>query len=472
MKPISASDILRQVSPRKTIGSSFFNANRFGHLRDRDNSADSVSSRSTYRGRSVSSKRKSNDDPPIITYSSTLSSLPSSQGNAAHSPIDLDTLNTNISKVKSLCDKITAEISVSVWDNGLISVFSDICESMRISSKIQEDIVMSLSQSQAQSRSPFQFQSQSYSSAATSQQQLHSLGAVAKKIRPDNLQGKNSYSHKSLSLPAGTGPTHTQHSGPAVDPEVKKFRDSVKEAEKSSLVFNLNMGKVPIMNQSSMCTKATSALTSMAAEAEGKSSSIPSDDTVTAIDDVLSVVKSMSFFGKSTKTYRNTKDPKSGSFCTVPVRYNFKDKDTRVRAETLLREKCKIHCSTPYPTILRESIRQVISHVKKDYPEDMVRVSVDLPNLGLKVFRKSQGEWKTYKELVPIPTEALDVSARKIPEGFRVGNLPDSPSKSRKDSVPMETAGEGGPLSPPGRTSRIDTLQGSSKKSPIVTVTK
>ena len=469
MKPISASDILRQNSPRKTIRSSFFNTNRFGHLRD-SSPADSISSVSTHRGRSVSNKRKSNDELPV-SYSSVLSSKPFSLGNEINPGIDLDNLNTNISKVKSLCDKIAEDVSVSVWDNGLISVFSDICEALRFISKNQEDIAISLS------RQP----------TALVQPQMHILGATSKKSRPDTALGKtkdfriftkDSRISTSQSQPTVTVSSNTQGSETTVDPVIKKFRESVKEAEKSSLVFNLNMGKVPIMNQATMCSKATSSLTSMAAEAEGKSSSIPSDDTVTAIDDVLSMVKSMSFFGKSTKTYRNQRDPKSGSFCTIPVRYDFKDKDTRVRAETILREKCKINCSTPYPTVLRESIRQVISHVKQNYPEDMVRVSVDVPKLGLKVFRKPKGEssWKTYNKLVPIPPEALDVSTRKIPEGFTVGCLPDSPEKSVPLEKPVPLAmeeGEGtGPLSPIGRISRKELFQGSAKKSPPASVAK
>jgi hypothetical protein len=172
-------------------------------------------------------------------------------------------------------------------------------------------------------------------------------------------------------------------SAPPVDPAVKKFRDAVKEAEKSTLVFNLNMGKVPIMNQQTISSKATTALTEMAASSEGKFGRIPSNESVAAIDDVLSVVTGMSFYGKATKTYRNPKDKaNSGAFCTVPVKYTFKDKDTRIRAEMVLRDTCKVNCSTPYPVILRDTIRQVVNYVKNDYPDNMVRVNVDLPKLG------------------------------------------------------------------------------------------
>ena len=172
---------------------------------------------------------------------------------------------------------------------------------------------------------------------------------------------------------------------------------------------------------------------------------------------MLSVVKSMQFYGKSTCTYRNSRDPKSGSYCTIPVKYEFKDKDMRIRAETSLREHCNINCSTPYPTILREAIRQVISHVKTEYPGYQVKVNVDAKNLGLKVARRlintedrsAKSVWQDYDKLIPLPPEVLDTSARKVPENFKLKNLPTRPVESN-----METN------SSPVRQSRIDTLGG------------
>jgi len=242
---------------------------------------------------------------------------------------------------------------------------------------------------------------------------------------------------------------------------VKKFKDAVKDAERSTLVFNLNMGKVPIMNQQTISSKATTALTEMAATAEGKSGRIPSNEAVAAIDDVLSVATGMSFYGKSTKTYKNPRDKvNSGAFCTVPVKYTFKDKDTKIRAEIVLRETCKVNCSTPYPIILRETIRQVVNHVKSDFPDNKVRVNVDLAKLGLRVSRKSPGNsWKEFKRIIPIPAEAYDVSARNIPENFAVLDLPITEQMETGSPVVNTVATTTSPL----RRSRRDLFNGSPK---------
>jgi len=238
-------------------------------------------------------------------------------------------------------------------------------------------------------------------------------------------------------------------------PEVKKFKEAVKDAERSTLVFNLDMGNVPILNADTISKKATLALTSMAAKAEGKNGSMPSLDAVAAIDDVLSVTKGMNFFGKATKPYKNPKDPNTGKYYTIPVKYDFKDKDTRIRAETTLRERCKVNCSTPYPTILRECIRQTVNHFQGKYPKDKVRVQVDATNMCLKVLRRPAdpgSSWVSLDLPPKLPQEVLNISARSVPEGFAMPLGPDP-------KVPVLT--ETMDTTSPSRRSRRDGQPGS-----------
>jgi hypothetical protein len=86
------------------------------------------------------------------------------------------------------------------------------------------------------------------------------------------------------------------------------------------------MGRVPTINVDNMSRKATLALTNMAAKVENKNSSVPSEETIGIIDDVLGASSGIKFYGTTTKTYKNSRDELSGSFCTVPVRYEFKEK--------------------------------------------------------------------------------------------------------------------------------------------------
>jgi hypothetical protein len=209
------------------------------------------------------------------------------------------------------------------------------------------------------------------------------------------------------------------------------------------------------MNRDSMSTKATLALAAMAAEKENVAGVVPKDDTVATIDDILSIATNIEFYGKKTKTYRNPKDEKSGSYCTVPVRYEFADKDTRIEAETFFRSACGVNCATPYPPILRECMKQCIDKVKADYPDNQVKVAVDTKRFCLKVARRCTVEgpdyskkWNSYEKTIPLPKEALDVEARKVPEGFKIEFLPPGKDKGQCGSpvkvLPGGGAGAGG----------------------------
>jgi hypothetical protein len=198
------------------------------------------------------------------------------------------------------------------------------------------------------------------------------------------------------------------------------------------------MGKVPIMNQETMNKKATLALATMAARKEKNPTSIPSEEAIMAIEDLLSVTEGMVFFGTTTKSYQHPNDPDNGAYCTVPVKYEFKDKDAKVRAETILRDRCDVKCTTPYPTMVRECIKQIVSKVKADRPDRLVRVNIDTGTLCFKIATKGRGgkdekvPWEPYHHMVPIPPEAMDVYKRRVPEGFKI-TWPNSPSP-RKNS--------------------------------------
>ena len=199
----------------------------------------------------------------------------------------------------------------------------------------------------------------------------------------------------------------------------KKFVMAMRDAEKSLLMFGLNLGTVPIMNTTTLSQKVTTDITSKAAFAEDKTNGRPSDDTVTILEDTLSLAKGLEFFGKVTKPYVNSRDkddPANNTFHTLPVRMSFKDKDAKIRAEKVLRSSCKISCTTPYPPNLRAAISKVMSAQKAAHKEDFVQVRVDLEKFTLNVSRKIDGTWRNNIETVPINDDAMDLSrpGRKV----------------------------------------------------------
>jgi hypothetical protein len=88
----------------------------------------------------------------------------------------------------------------------------------------------------------------------------------------------------------------------------RKVKQAIREAEKKTLLFNLDMGNVPTMNKDTLSRKVTLAL---GAKASAGDQDYDIKDTEEAIDDILSITK-LEFLGtKSKKFYnkRNVSDP-------------------------------------------------------------------------------------------------------------------------------------------------------------------
>jgi hypothetical protein len=368
-------------------------------------------------------------------------------------------MSVDISTVNSICDKIDNNVN-KVEDPEVAGILGYVSEALKLINKNHSVIV----NDQIAKKVP----------SVQVQAPMVNLGNIPKRnrIAPDYGTQQVFFNppqlEESSAMSASQQGTGMSHSSTTEEvPALTRFKDAVEKAECSTLIFNLNLGKVPIMNVDTMSKNATLALTSMAAEVENRPGSIPTDDTVAGIDDILSVTQNIEFYGRKTKSYSNPKDKKSGAFCTVPVKYDFSDRETRIEAETFLRQKCGVNCATPYPVILRECIKQVIDKVKSDYPDNQVKVAVDTRRFCLRVARRCTVEgsenygkkWNSYEKLIPLPTEALNVDTRKVPEGFKMDFLPPGREKGQAGSpvkTKSATSGDGMevelPISPPPPT--------------------
>ena len=196
----------------------------------------------------------------------------------------------------------------------------------------------------------------------------------------------------------------------------KKFVSVVREAEKSVLVFGLDLGRVPTMNTGTLARKVTEDITSKASVVDGKTNGRPSEDTVAVLEDTLSMMKGMEFFGKVTKPFANKKDAAdaaNGKFHTLPVKMVFKDKDAKIRAEKVLRSNCKVNCTTPYPIMLRNAIKRTIDSQKASYPNEFIQVRVDPEAAALRVSRRSDGKWSNDTDIIPLSEEDMSLSNGK-----------------------------------------------------------
>jgi len=445
MKPVSATDILRRSAPRDFLGQSFAHRNRFEAFREPSPNP-SVRNR---LGSTASIKRKGNDmsegdsceeaPPKKTNYSSwfeeTVQDSQVTVSLTEEEEVSLACMDSNIAKVSGQCNKMVEALQRLHLDQALEplrEILGELIESVQTTNKVQESLSARVRANTTLSKKA----NLSYGSVAAAPPPLQPT------VVPGSKTGEKSNSRKKLSggLYASQADDRGKFSGAGSslsnsskkveteeEKKVRKFCDAIKDAERSTLCFNLNMGNKPIMNKATIQEKATLALTAMAAKVEGKNSPVPSHEAVAVIDDITSLVTNMEFFGSSTKQYTEKSDDKETTFCTVPVKYQFKDRDQRVFAEKQLRDTCKVKCATPYPAVVRECIKQVVAHVRLSHPDDFIKVNVHAKDFALKVYRRPKGKdlpWIEYPDLLRLPNEAWDITVKKVPKGLKMFFLP------------------------------------------------
>ncbi len=292
-------------------------------------------------------------------------------------------LESKMSKASTMCGKMLTTVQQLDMDDPLRAVIAHLIETVRLSNEVQEEVHQRYRKkkvsevSEKISTGPYG----SFWDQADFPAPAPPTNRVKYISRKKPSCGLVSMSSDERGKPIGkpqVKPVETEE-----EKKIRKFGEAIRDAERSTLCFNLDMGNVPIMNKHTISEKASLALAKMAAAAENRN--FPSPDKIEALDDITSMVTNMELYGSSTKQYTG-KD--STGFCTVPVRYQFKDREQKTFAEKTLRDICKVKCSTPYPAIVRECIKHVVAHVREVHPKDFVRVSVITKDFSLKVSRR------------------------------------------------------------------------------------
>jgi hypothetical protein len=182
---------------------------------------------------------------------------------------------------------------------------------------------------------------------------------------------------------------------PVIDPEAdekKKMKATLRDAEKKLVLFNLDLGKVPVMNTD---TLARNVAVDLGKRVKDGKHDYHIGDAEEVIDDVLSCSK-LDFMGTTTRKYFNTKntaDPLNNTMYTMPVKMDFADREIRFQSELSLRKICKVNCSVPYPKNVRVIIDSLIKEGKKRFPNSFIRTRVDIDKLKVDAFASVNKKW-------------------------------------------------------------------------------
>jgi hypothetical protein len=185
--------------------------------------------------------------------------------------VELACVESNISKVSDKCNKMTEELQRLHIEEPLCIILADLIEAVQTTNKVQASLSArvwknaSTPVSNSCSASYVNIVSSQSSENPPSRQ---NSSQVSRKKPSGGLYASQTddrvkFNSKS-SIPA---PVAKKVESPE-EVKVRKFKEAIRDAERSTLCFNLNMGNKPIMNKTTIAERASLALTSMAAKAE------------------------------------------------------------------------------------------------------------------------------------------------------------------------------------------------------------
>jgi len=223
------------------------------------------------------------------------------------------------------------------------------------------------------------------------------------------------------------------------------FTVAVRMAERSVVVYNLNLGQAPLLNPNTISSRITTALLAAAA------ANIPGNGSNTSqagemVNDLLSQVRSMDLLGKGTKPCKDPKRPaNNGTFYTIPVKLSFNNKQIAKNVTEMLRTQYKVSTSIPYHRTLKKAMTLAYEKVSKANPGKHVLITLDSQNRCLKALLKTPpGQSESWAESgwevsgngpILLPYEALNPRIREIPDDYTLPTTPTLLQSGKEKSV-------------------------------------
>ena len=226
-------------------------------------------------------------------------------------------------------------------------------------------------------------------------------------------------------------------------PGLTELRDGLKKADLESVLFEADLGPLPVANRTTLVNALSSGLR---AAAIGKAEATGSDpsESIRIMEDALSCVADMEFLGQTSKKFigkGGESDPRSNKFCTMPIKLRFDDRSARINFERSIKANCGLRATMSVPAPIRTEQTAFGKAVRARYPGEIVMVRPDIAALEFVAFHKVDGgeRWLRCPEALPIPHGIL--LPHYVPRSVIV--LPPKLVAGEGHSA-METEGEGG----------------------------
>jgi hypothetical protein len=210
---------------------------------------------------------------------------------------------------------------------------------------------------------------------------------------------------------------------PPPPPGRRELVEALARSEREAVVFGTNLGAVGMAHRGSLNSNFTADLQRKVVEkAEGKPD-IDVNESLRIVEDALSCAESVDFMGQRSSPYLNQREGATGSFCSMPVKLTFQDRDTRINFERTVRENAGLRVIQSLPRSVRTEMALFRKAMECRYPDKIVMARTNARSLSFTALIKNDGDkkWVECREAVPIP---LGVMLPGFVESVRV-DLPD-----------------------------------------------
>jgi hypothetical protein len=191
---------------------------------------------------------------------------------------------------------------------------------------------------------------------------------------------------------AGTAPpAQSAPSRPRVEPGMAELKAGLA-SDKTAVVFDADLGPSPVTNQATLngaFAAGLKATLKVAADAGGDA-----NEAIRVVNDALSCADNVDFKGQTSSKLIDKRDPNNPvvmPFCSMPVKLDFPDRNTRIHFERTIRKHCNLKATISLPTIIQKYQALYLNAVKECHPGRVVMVRPDVASLSLVALFKEEG---------------------------------------------------------------------------------
>ncbi len=192
-----------------------------------------------------------------------------------------------------------------------------------------------------------------------------------------------------------------------MEPGTAKLKDALATTDKTAVVFGTDLGPSPVANRATLngalATGLKAATLKVVADSSGDA-----NEAIQVFNDTISCANNLDFLGQTSAKRidkQDTNNPILSSFCSMPVKLDFPDRNTRTHFQSTLRKHCNLKASIFLPAPIRKYQSLYLNAVRERHPGKAVMVCPDTANMSLVAFVKDEGvgAWSRCPGLHPIP---------------------------------------------------------------------